>query len=120
MTPDLGVTVYSKTRYHADDPTLPLGGVTVDTGFDADTGEAWVKTVTVYRGRIVYTTLDESDIAPGASGGLVRSDVLKGVVLQLAEDELRHRDPFRHDAARRAIAQVLAGHGDRPRAGGRR
>ena len=113
----IGSTVYSATRRWGDeDNGLPLGGVVIAiwNHVDADTGEtvAQVRTVTVYRGRIAYHTLNVDDLEPGHSMGLIRRDVLKQLAIQLAKDEVASRDPFKHDAARRAIAHVLADHGD--------
>jgi hypothetical protein len=112
----VGSTVYSRTRHHADDDSLPIGGVVIDIydRTDQETGETgrYAKTVTIYRGRVLYANIDVDDIEPGASVGLVRSDVLKQLALRLAADEAECRDPFRHDDARRAIQRALinAGH----------
>lgn len=110
MTP-LGITVYSKSRYRADDSTLPVGGVVIEEFADGD-GELHVRTVTVYRGRVEYHVLAVADIEPGASGGLIRRDVLKQLVLHLSRDEVAHKDPFKHTTAKRAIEHVMADAGD--------
>lgn len=111
----IGSTVYSATRFHADDYTLPLGGVVYDIHdrTDPETGESerCARTVTTYRGRIEYATLPVSDIEPGASRGLIRVDVLKQLVVKLSEDEGRQKEPFLHEDARLALRHALITHG---------
>lgn len=112
MIPQLGVTVYSKTGRHADETSLPLGGIIIDLYADPDTGEKLVRTVTIYRGRPTYHTMPETDIDENASSGLVRRDVLKSFALHLTKDEVRTGDVFRHLHAKTVIAGVLAAAGD--------
>lgn len=111
----LGSTVYSATRHYADDDSLPLGGVVIDI-FDRDdvtTGEKvpCAKTVTLYRGQVRYQVLEVSDLEPGGSHGLIRTDILKQLANQLAADEVKQKAPFLHDDARRAIRRALVEHG---------
>lgn len=108
----IGSTVYSASRHHADDDSLPLGGVVVeifDKPADDYTPERWVKTVTSYRGQIVYGTFPVADLQPGQSRGLIRADVLRGLVLELDKDGIKSKDPFKHEDARLAIRHALIG-----------
>ena len=107
----LGTQVYSKSRFRADDSTLPIGGIAIEEFADSD-GEMHVRTVTIYRGRIEYFTLAVFDTETGASGGLIRRDVLKQLALQLSKNELAEKDPFKHAVAKRAIEHVLVEQGD--------
>ena len=106
---DAGHYVYSKTRHHADDPGLPIGGVVFATLADAD-GEIVYKIVAVHRGRPEYHLLAADDASPGLSGEHVRTDVLRDLLVQLSNDEVRSRDPLKHNDCRVVLAGVLARH----------
>lgn len=121
--PALGCYLYSKTRYRADDNSLPVGGLVVEVEEwcdDDHRDEFRVRVVCVHRGRVEYFTLDAGDVEPGASGGLIRRDVIRSFLVALARDEVAQNDPLRHNHARNVLAGVLAHEGDPAAFGGRR
>lgn len=105
--PAAGQYLFSKTIHHAGDESLPVGGATVDVWADPETGEQMVKVVGVYRGQVFYRTLPLGDTAPGMSGDVIRADVLRDLLLALAVDEARRKDPLLHLHTKTVLAGVL-------------
>jgi hypothetical protein len=116
--PERGTYLFSRTVHHADSEDLPVGGAVIDYWPDLASGELMVKVVGVHRGAPVYHTLACSDTVPGMSGEVIRTDVIRDLLLALNTDEVRHKDPLRHLSAKNVLAGVLQAHEPAGRAHG--
>lgn len=108
-TISLGSYIVSKSRFRADDDTLPVGGLVIDS-WDGD--DDWLtgayRIVGFYRGAIEYFEITADDAATGSHGGAINPPVIRDVLRGIATDISRGGDPLRHTTAQTVLAGVLS------------
>lgn len=105
-----GAYIYSKTRFRADDSTLPVGGLIIDSWDDDTDGmmPAAYQVVTVYRGKIEYFNIAKEDAAVGSHHGEINPPVIRDTLRAIATDIARGGDPTRHTTAQTVLAAVYS------------
>ena len=98
----LGSYVYSQTRYRADDPGLPVGGLVIDLG------DTTLYVVNLYRGAVEYFRIATDDAEFGQHGGHINPPVIRDVLRGIASEMARGGDPVRHTTALTVLGGVLA------------
>ncbi len=101
-----GVSIFSKTIFHAEGGSFPIGGTVVDSYTDRD-GTEMFKVAAVHRGTVVYNTIAAPDIDAASYNGEVHVRSCETLAKKMHEEMARKNSRADHLHALLAMSHAI-------------